>query len=68
MSQLRTLGTMMLYGTLLRALPLIEDDTDLRRQALSLQALCEDRLKLPRSRPERAGRRGTSEEARYGHE
>lgn len=58
----------MLYGTLQRALPLIEGDGDLRRQALSLAALCEDRLHIPRRRPTHAERRGRSEEERYGHE
>lgn len=69
MSELRNLGVLLLYGTLTRALPLLDEaDQELRRQAVGLQCLCEDRLKLPRSTPARAERRGTSEEERYRHE
>jgi hypothetical protein len=63
-------GYVILYGALDKAMPFLDGDEAVRRTALSLLALCEDRLGIPRRRPSRAerGRRLTSEEERYGHE
>ena len=65
---LHFLGAAMLYGTLQRALPLLEGDHELIRQAKGIQALCERRMGLTPSRPTRAERRRPSEEERYRHE
>jgi hypothetical protein len=63
-------GYVILYAALDKALPFLDGDEAVRRTALSLQALCEDRLGIARRRPSRAerGRRYTSEEERYRHE